>query len=84
GMGMWWASMDKDQWQDTPEFKQMLKYRWNDISGDRRKEIVFIGLKDEMKDEQINASLDPCLINDYWNNPEKYATLVDPFPACFD
>lgn len=61
----------------------MLKDRWNDISGDRRREIVFIGLKDEMKDEQIKAALDDCLINDYWDNPEKYTNLADPFPTWF-
>lgn len=37
-----------------------------------------------MKDEQIKAALDQCLINDYWNNPEKYTNLVDPFPAWFE
>ncbi|WP_395166695.1 GTP-binding protein [Francisella salimarina] len=84
GMGMWWASMDKEQWPNTPEFQQMLKDRWNDISGDRRQEIVFIGLKDEMKDEQIKEALDDCLINDYWDNPEKYTDLADPFPAWFE
>ena len=81
---MWWASMDKDQWPNTPEFQQMLKDRWNDLSGDRRQEIVFIGLKDQMEDNQIKASLDECLIKDYWDNPSKYSNIVDPFPEWFE
>ncbi|MDE4940827.1 GTP-binding protein, partial [Francisella tularensis subsp. holarctica] len=60
------------------------KDRWNDISGYRRQEIVFIGLKDEKKEELIKASLDQCLINDYLNNTEKYSNLVDPFTALFE
>ncbi|AXA33889.1 GTP-binding protein [Francisella adeliensis] len=84
GMGMWWASMDKDQWPDTPEFHQLVKDRWHDISGDRRQEIVFIGLKDEMKKGVVRAELDKCLINDYWDNPDKYKNLSDPFPQWFE
>ncbi|MFC4892029.1 GTP-binding protein [Pseudofrancisella aestuarii] len=83
GMGMWWASIDEDQWPDTPEFQQMVKDRWNEISGDRRQEIVFIGLKDEMDEKQIRSALDECLINDYWNNPDKYSNISDPFPNWF-
>lgn len=81
GMGLWWASIEKDQWPQTPEFEQMLKDRWNDVSGDRRQEIVFIGLKGKVDENLIRKQLDDCLIKDYWETPEKYSDLPDPFPS---
>ena len=83
GIGVWWASLDEDQWPNTEEFEQLRKDRWHELSGDRRQEIVFIGLKDEINEEHIRSSLDECLINDYWDNQEKYSNLVDPFPNWF-
>ena len=31
----------------------------------------------------IKNSLDNCLINDYWDNPNKFQQLNDPFPKWF-
>ncbi len=75
--------MDKDQWPDTPEFEQLVKDRWNGVSGDRRQELVFIGLNDEIKEDQLTKALDECLINDCWDNPSKYENITYPFPRWF-
>lgn len=83
GIGVWWSSVDKNEWPDSPEFQDMLDKHWDNQSGDKRQQIVFIGLKDTMDFDVIKANLDKCLIQDYWQNPEEYHLLKDPFPNWF-
>lgn len=83
GLGVWWSSVDKNQWPDSQEFQEMLNKHWNEQSGDKRQEIVFIGLKDAMDIDAIQTNLDNCLIQEYWTNPEAYQSLNDPFPHWF-
>ena len=83
GIGVWWASVPEEEYPDTAEFKQMVSDRWNNISGDRRQELVFIGLKDEFNEKFMREQLNDCLIVDYWDNPEKYKKISDPFPTWF-
>ena len=83
GVGIWWSAVDKSQWPDSPEFLSMMDKNWDEKSGDKRQEIVFIGLKDEMDIDFIKNKLDSCLIHDYWNSPEHYQSISDPFPNWF-
>ena len=83
GIGLWWASLPEDERPESEDFEQMVKDKWNDISGDRRQELVFIGLKDEIDESYIRAELDKCLLSDYWDNKNKYNELYDPFPKWF-
>ena len=84
GLGAWWAAVDPAQWpEESEEFQAMMARNWDEQSGDRRQEIVFIGLKDEMQVDIIKNALDSCLIEDYWQNPSKYHNLNDPFPNWF-
>ena len=55
----------------------MDKY-WNEDSGDRRQEIVVIGLKSEWM-KRIFA-LNACLIKNYLEDPNSYHKI---FPVCF-
>ncbi|SNS32556.1 zinc metallochaperone GTPase ZigA [Tardiphaga sp. 20_F10_N6_6] len=80
GMGFWWANVPVDRWPDDPYWRQSLKKNWNEIYGDRRQEIVFIG--SDMDESDIRRRLDACLV------PGKpgmdiagWAKLADPFPA---
>ena len=80
GLGFWWANVPADRWPNDPFWRQSLKKRWNDIYGDRRQEIVFIGT--DMDEADIRSRLDACLV------PGKpgmeisaWATLPDPFPV---
>ena len=61
----------------------MLKKYWSKALGDRRQEIVFIGLKNEMNENKIREMLDACLIKDYSDSPKKYQKTADPFPLWF-
>ena len=83
GIGVWWSSIDKSEWPDSEEFAEIQKSKWDSNSGDKRQEIVFIGLKDDIDIDFIKAKLDACLIKDYWGNEEKYHNISDPFPNWF-
>ena len=83
GVGVWWSSVDKREWPDTQEFKDMLAKYWDKKSGDRRQEIVFIGLKDSIDIERIKKDLNNCLVHEYWQNPGQYQSVSDPFPIWF-
>jgi hypothetical protein len=79
GMGFWWANVPAERWPEDPSWRQSLKKNWNEIYGDRRQEIVFIGT--DMDEADLRRRLDACLV------PGKpgmhiagWAGLVDPFP----
>lgn len=78
-MGLWWAAIPPERWPRQPEWRQHLKKNWNDIYGDRRQEIVFIGTgMDEMA---LRARLDACLVaGKPGMHTTEWAKLRDPFP----
>ncbi len=84
GMGVWWSSTDKSEWPDDPEFDELIQEKWDAKSGDKRQEIVFIGIKKNMDFALMKNKLDACLIRDYWDKPEKYKFISDPFPQWFE
>jgi G3E family GTPase len=85
GMGRWWAGVPKDRWPDgNDQFEDMLKKYWTKEYGDRRQEIVFIGLSAEMNKEALQADLDACLVTDYLGNIDRYESANDPFPKWFE
>jgi G3E family GTPase len=79
GLGFWWANVPADRWPDDPFWRQSLKKNWNELYGDRRQEIVFIGT--DMDQDALKARLDACLVA---GKPgmqiEQWAKLADPFP----
>jgi len=84
GIGLWWIATPKDNWPDESDFKEMMKKKWDEDYGDRRQEIVFIGLKNEINESEIQKNLDDCLIKDYLSNPLMYQNIADPFPKWFE
>jgi G3E family GTPase len=84
GMGKWWTSTPKNTWPIGHDFDDMIKKYWHKEFGDRRQEMVFIGLSAFMDEEKIRQQLDECLIQDYLKAPEDYKKLPDPFPAWFE
>ena len=60
-----------------------MKKNWDKNYGDRRQEVVFIGLNSEMNKDSICKQLDDCLIKDYLANPKKHEKIYDPFPKWF-
>lgn len=48
GIGRWWASVPKARWPEGADFEKVMDNYWDEAFGDRRQEIVFIGLASEM------------------------------------
>ena len=79
--GRWWASVPHQNWPDDKAWKATLAGYWDDVYGDRRQELVFIGAG--MDEAAIRAALDNCLVPSTQNDvfmPWHYDHLADPFP----
>lgn len=83
GIGRWWAAIPKNNWPAGEAFEDVLRQYWTDDYGDRRQEIVFIGLSAEMDQKAICKKLDDCLVKDYLSQPESSEASNDPFPKWF-
>lgn len=84
GAAQWLAGIPKEDWpEEVKEDNSMLDQDWDSDYGDRRQEIVFIGLKNEINVAGITQRLDDCLIKDYLDNPDHYQKINDPFPEWF-
>jgi G3E family GTPase len=83
GMGRWWAAVPRERWPQSDEFDKIISQQWNDTFGDRRQEMVFIGLKSEMNEQELREQLDSCLVENFIEEQEKYQEGSDPFPQWF-
>ncbi|WP_315765428.1 MULTISPECIES: zinc metallochaperone GTPase ZigA [unclassified Bradyrhizobium] len=78
-LGFWWAAVPSKLWPQDPAWRSRLLERWDDIYGDRRQEIVFIGTN--MDEAALRARLDDCLLPGQPSmDVATWATLSDPFP----
>lgn len=78
--GLWWAAVPKERWPDSEEWATNMAPYLDKVWGDRRQEIVFIGVE-PMNEAAIRAELDACLCGmvDRFT-PEAWKFLPDPFP----
>ncbi|OLS19798.1 MAG: putative metal chaperone YciC [Candidatus Heimdallarchaeota archaeon LC_3] len=60
GEMFWWVALEKEMWPKNKEFNSFLKNIWDETWGDRRQELVFIGIG--MNKEDIVNQLDSCLL----------------------
>ncbi len=77
--GRWWSAVPKRLWPAEPEWHRAMQPYFHEIWGDRRQEIVFIGI-DPMRQEAIVDELDKCLVEEECFEPEHWSGLNDPFP----
>lgn len=79
--GMWWASVDKEQWPEEEQYLDLIKRNWHEPYGDRRQEIVLIGIN--MDKDDLIQKFDQCLLTDQEMDlgPDKWRHLPDPFPV---
>ena len=83
GIGKWWAAVDEEQWPEGKKFRENINKIWVKGYGDRRQEIVFIGLKNQMDKNLIKNQLDKILVKDYSFKIENSLRFKDPFPEWF-
>ena len=83
GIGRWWAAVDEEQWPEDNKFRENINKIWAKDYGDRRQEIVFIGLKNQMDKNLIKDQLDKLLVKDYSFKIENSLRFKDPFPEWF-
>lgn len=82
--GLWWASVPQSEWPDELEERMAVLEVWQEPWGDRRQEIVVIGM--DLDKAQITADLDACLLNDeeLAARPEAWRAYADPFGDWLD
>ncbi|MDQ0455969.1 zinc metallochaperone GTPase ZigA [Rhizobium paknamense] len=78
-MGLWWSSVPRQQWPQDQGFLRAIDPYMDPIWGDRRQEIVFIGME-PMDEDEITEQLDACLVDAEAFTPERWRNLKDPFP----
>ena len=79
GKGRWWADIPRSEWpaQDDP----WILSRYQEPYGDRRQELVVIGM--DMEVALVQAMLEACLLTDQElaAGLDEWKKLPDPFPA---
>lgn len=79
-LGTWWASIPKSKWPPNQDFQKWLETVWQKGFGDRRNELVFIGI--EMDEALIRSHIDQCLAseNEMQDLLSGSFRAIDPFP----
>lgn len=78
----WFATLDPGEWDlEDDEDRVALEAAWDPLLGDRRTEIVFIGIG--MDEEAIRGSLDHCVLTEeeFGLGFAGWASMPDPLPA---
>jgi G3E family GTPase len=78
-LGRWWASVPKERLPTHPDAQAEIAAKWAEPWGDRRHEIVFIGVGFDQV--AITAALDSALLQADDFTPHLWADLPDPFPS---
>ena len=78
-MGRWWGGIAKRDWPNDGRFEDFVARHWDPVWGDRRQELVFIGI--DMDQARLCRGLDACLLPGTAFTPERWRGLHDPFPA---
>lgn len=86
--GYWWVAQPADEWPDDEAFRAEIAHDWfsspdadgNETVGDRRQEIVMIGVHLDRAEWQ--RALDACLLDDaeFSGGPQAWLAFDDPFP----
>ena len=77
-LGRWWASVPEEHMPTHPEAQAEIARNWAEPWGDRRQEIVFIGVG--LDQDAIRAKLNAALVAAADFTPEAWAQMADPFP----
>lgn len=77
--GFFWAAIPEEEWMQDEEGMEEIKKIWEEPYGDRRQELVIIGIK--MDQEAIRKELEACLLTDeeLTLGEEHWEQFDDPF-----
>jgi G3E family GTPase len=78
--GLWWAAVERKDWPKDPEYIKLIDQKLVGDFGDRRQELVFIGIG--MDQSGICRLLDACLLTDaeMGAGERAWQRYQDPFP----
>jgi G3E family GTPase len=78
--GPWFAVLPQEEWPADPAERQALLDDWHPDFGDRRQELVFIGI--DVNWARFLAQLDTCLLTEQElaHGEQRWKALPDPFP----
>jgi G3E family GTPase len=81
GAGLWYAALPDDERPDDDETREQLERDWAEPWGDRRQELVLIGV--DLDEPALRARFDAALVTDaeLAAGPDGWRALPDPFPA---
>jgi len=84
GAGFWLVATPEKHWpMETEEEKAIARAEFDPVFGDRRQELVLIGM--DMNKAELTRMLDDCLLsNEELNNESSWGAFVDPFPVWFE
>ena len=79
-LSLWLAATPVDAWDLDPDEHDEVMERWDPSYGDRRQELVFIGI--DIDEVEIRERLDACLLSEVElvGGPAAWQSLRDPFP----
>ncbi len=77
--GYWWSAVPQERWPSDPDWYEQFRSNWHPEFGDRRQEIVCIGIN--MDRAAIVRALDAALLTpaELAEGFEAWATYPDPF-----
>ncbi|MEM8881040.1 MAG: GTP-binding protein [Pseudomonadota bacterium] len=78
-LGTWWAAVPKERWPEHDSARAYIAEHWQEPWGDRRQEIVFIGV--DIDWPALKAKLDAALLpNIAASDLDSLSNMPDPFP----
>jgi len=79
--GYWYAVIPSEQWPEEPADRRVIEESWDEGVGDRRQELVIIGV--HLDRESIQAGLDACLLTteEMRSGDAVWLRYEDPFPS---
>jgi len=76
--GIWWAALPREEWPEDPARLMEMQATWSEPYGDRRQELLLIGLAGRTSDAARKLNL--CLLTDEEFARPDWRGWPDPFP----
>jgi G3E family GTPase len=78
--GYWWSAVGDEYWPSDPAARAKIESEIEEPYGDRRQELVFIGMN--MEEERLRKALNRCLLtpDEFRSGPAYWTQFHDPFP----